>query len=465
MKHLRATVAASVIMLTGFPAAAHAQLIGGAIAAGLAKMTVGQIFDRVNQTVNTVNNDGNGAILHAADQANLLEQNASLVVGGDLTQTFDQLDSNEQTLIVEMEKWRQLAAGAIPAAYNMIDTVNLDTAYNLQALPFTHEPAFFVQSVKGIAVTPKADDYKVTLNALNVGQINGEPADISVAINGKQIDIAPSDQTQLNRAVITIPKAAIAPLFQQSTLASMPLVISVTIHRSEFFNLYHSSKTYTVPVTLILYPALAGTGNLTISYPAFSWVPVGWQDGDIGVPTDDEDGKCDHFETGCGYRHDVQIDVPNSGKPEPIEGDERVDNDPSHPLGVDCVNREAWCPDTFILQAAISNNGARGTVDFVTTSKPVTIKARGFVEQYDRNAVDGISTFPVSLYFNQMTTVAINPANTSEMILTYTSFTGNTSTIDLTNPIDPQGLLTVVNLGKPADSPRNILLTATPPLQ
>jgi hypothetical protein len=69
------------------------------------------------------------------------------------------------------------------------------------------------------------------------------------------------------------------------------LVIRVTITQTGLLQqIFHTSKTYEIPVTLNLHPDLAATISLEAHHPHYDWVPIGQAPGETGAETPNMDG-------------------------------------------------------------------------------------------------------------------------------------------------------------------------------
>jgi hypothetical protein len=436
-----------------------------AVKAALGGVVIDKIFQDADQTIaNAVaqaQNAGNGLLMHAADQASVLEQNAKLVVGDQRQKTFDSLDASEQDLLVEMEQWRRQVGAATNAAYDIVDTVNLDTSYQLSHLPFTHVPDFFVQSVHGVAFLKQPGDYKVTLDALNLGIQSDRKSVVTVVLDQKPLAVATPDQSTLNRAVIAIPNAALAPYFQPDHLATVPMVIKVTMTKrgllSKFVNFRSpSTETYEVPVFLTLYPDLAATVSLEVHHPHYDWVSVGPVPGTNIVQTPNKNG-CKQPLSGCAFAGVVDMTVPSSQNVPPAQGDRRIDS-----FALDCVSRVGQCNFSLVTSTQLTDEGSHATISFLTYSYPVQMRVLATaVSEYRRAAQDDVATYPMGIYFDHSTQVSV-PGDFDLLIAHVTTFTGKHYDFQPDTQPDPTGLVVKSSITPPGSS-RYVVLTANEP--
>jgi hypothetical protein len=272
----------------------------------------------------------------------------------------------------------------------------LDTSYQLQNLPFTNVPEFFVQSVHGVSFLKQPSDYKITLDALNLGIQSDRRSEISVLLDQKPLTITTPDQSALNRAVITLPNSALAPYFQEDHLRTVPLVIRVTMTRIGLLQEFlHNSKTYEIPVTLTLYPNLAATIALEVHYPHYDWVPIGQVPGDISAPTPNKDG-CQHWESGCAFESTVEVKVHSSQTTPPTQGDQRIEA-----YTLECVNGGGPCGCTRAASTNLIEHESHAIIKYQTWSGPVQMQALATaVSEYRRRAQDDTMTLSMNIYFD-----------------------------------------------------------------
>jgi hypothetical protein len=460
--------AAAIISLVvvGTPAFALDVDPANVVKSALGGVLVDKIFSDVDKTIanaiNQVQNAGNGLVMHAANQASVLEQDANLLVGDQRQKTFDQLNASEQNLLVEMEQWRRAVDKATGVAYDIIDTVNLDTSYQLQHLPFTNVPDFFVQSVHGVSFLKQPSDYRVTLNALNLGIQSNRQAQISVLLDQRPLRIITPDQSTLNRAIITIPSAALAPYFQEDHLRTVSLVIRVTMTQTGLLQeILHfgspPSTTHEVPVTLTLYPALAATIALEVHYPHYDWISIGAVPGSPGPPTPDKNG-CRNPASGCAYAGPVELRVRSSQSTPPVQGDQRI-----NAYRLDCMTATSVCNFARVTSSQLIENSSHAIMVYQTWSRPVQMRVLATaVSEYRRRAQDDVVTVPMGVYFDHTTPVS-TPGDFDLLIAHVTTFTGKTYDFSPDTQADPNGLILKSAITPPPALARLVVLTAHAP--
>jgi hypothetical protein len=427
----------------------------------LAGKVVNDIFSGVDQTItnaiNQAQNAGNGLIMHTANQASILEQDAFLLLADQRQKTFEQLGDAEQKLLIEMQQWRLAVDKAVSAAYDIVDTINLDTSFQLANLPFTHVPDFFVQSIHGVSFLKQpAADYKVTLSALNLGIRADRKSEISVLLDNQPVTIITPDQNALNRAVITLPNGALAPYFQQDHLRTVPLIIRITMTRTGWLqNILYHAKTYEIPVTLTLYPELAATIALEVHFPHYDWVPIGQVPGAESAMTEDKDGKC-KGDPACCANGTVELKVRNGLTSPPGPGDQRIDS-----CKLDCTTNPSY--PFYRSSTDLFENNSHAVIHFQTWSGPVKMRVLATsVSEYRRRAEDDKVTLPMNIYFDHTTQVAA-PGDFNALIAHVKTFTGKTYDFLPDTQVDPNGLIVKATITAGPAPTRLVVLTAKEP--
>ncbi len=101
-----------------------------AVVAVLAGNKVSDIVQEMRETgtalLDQANHTGNALIARAANEANVLSRNISLLLQDNLDKTFDELSEERQLLLIEAEKIRQNLKNVGNAAYEVKNTTALD---------------------------------------------------------------------------------------------------------------------------------------------------------------------------------------------------------------------------------------------------------------------------------------------------------------------------------------------------
>ena len=330
----------------------------------------------------------------------------------------------------------------VARTYDLKDTLVIDIAAAEAGLPLTDVPDFFVQSIRNIAFLKRPGDYPISLFARGVDTNSDQKADISVSIDGKPQVLSRIDHVQAGRADIFIPQAALDPLFKRDQLSTVAILISVKLSKRHLFGLYWSEETFSIPLTLTLYPQLAAKIVVKSQAPKYDWVSVEEVASNPVGPTPDLDGCTDLDCRFTGYG-DVRVPGPQSG--DPIPGARRIRD----PYWI-CLTPASYCAFFENSPIVVDMNGTHASGTFQTWSKPTTWQLRGKVDEWRQTAIQTNET-EITLYFDDQSAFEV-PSQTLQISLQVTTFTGRTYTMSLPGS-DPDGI--VVMGSRAAGTPGN----------
>jgi len=429
------TVLAVLVFTLGFSSKSFA-VVGEGLLLG---NKVSEIIQKTRETgadlIDQANHTGNALVARAANEANVLSENLSLLFQDNMDQVFDQLSEEKQLLLIEAEKIRQNITDVGNTAYEIKDTIALDLNALLSKVPFI-EDKFFLQAVRGLSYLPQKSEYVIDI----YGTTLGIQEDVSTNINvinkseGNKVVIqnVRVDQSQQRfKAKIYIPNNELSGLIDDRTLKIVQLDLEFNINRKKRRWLFKRDVTeqVVIPIYISLFPRLAGTIKIESKVPTYDWKQVGSIEESYQTPNRNCRKDCEGEPTRGGNRIDLSV----SGGSQPYKvGYKQLRN-----LKHDCVGGNCGYCDSF--RRAITNYGTKAYATWDTWSTPGTWRLKADVFEYQVIGEKELHTAPVSLYFNKIAEVKV-PKNITYGVVKVKTFTNDKYEIKL-GTSDPKGLI------------------------
>ena len=389
---------------------------------------------------------GNGMITHAGMELDAASRNAVIGMGADLDKQVGNLTQGEQAVILSLQRLQDQGKKLTDGAYNLKDTTVVDLTSWEHNWIFAHTPDFFVQSIRGTALLPQPGDYQVSLIALGLGEASDSKAEITATLNDKAFQFASVDQTsQRGQAILTLPNAAIAPLFAPDKLALANLKITVKLSRKKIFG--WKTHSYDFPVKLLLYPARIATVNVTMTAPDYDWVSIGDTPSQV-VLSPDKNG-CKYCDPSCTAKNSVDTVVPGVHTPLAV-GDERIIS------ATQSCTPNNLCQYVSRQNIAVIDNGARARMTWETCSGPASFQLHGATQQWQLVGSKTTSE-KVALAIDDPQVVQL-PDGVTLIVVEVTSFTKQHYKLILPQN-DPHSIISAQR--QPATA--NLVISAVPP--
>ena len=405
----------------------------------LAGNKVSDIVQDIRETgtalLDQANHTGNALIARAANEANVLSQNLSLLLKENMNKTFDELREERKLVLIEAEKIHQNLQKVGNTAYEIKNTTALDLNALLSKIPFI-EDDFFLQAVRGLSYLPQGSEYVIEVFATTLGIHE----DINTTINvirkdgEKRIPIVNVrvDQSQQRfQAKIYIPNEELSKFVSDTKLKVIDIDLEFNISRKKGWWIFSNDviEHVTIPIYISLFPRLAGVMKIETKVPTYEWKFVGTKEQSYSTPNRHCSKHCRGEPTRGGNRIDLSV----SGGPTPYKVGYRQLRNLKH----DCVGGNCGWSDSF--RKKITNYGTKGYATWDTWSTPGTWRLKADVFEYQVTGEKTILTELKNLYFNKITEVKI-PNNSTYAIVKVKTFTNDVYEIKLGSP-DPKGLI------------------------
>lgn len=321
---MRKEILACLLILLSLPPAAHSSVLSplASVAKDPVKGVIKDLETTAGNLISQGEAAGNGLITHAGMELDAAARSAELGLGADLNKTVEALGTDEQNVLVSLLSMQQQIQTVTNQAYDIRDTTVIDLTSWEHAWIFAHTPDFYVQAIKGTGLLPSAGDYHLTVAAYGFEQSSDTKATLSATLNNAPVTLSEIDfTTERGNAILSIPNAALAPLFSPTDMKLANLSLHVTISRKHLFG--WKSNSYDFPAHLILYPSMAASLILHVKAPVYGWVPVA----DIvsnNIVTQDKNG-CKYCDPSCAANNALTVKVAGAHVPL-VPGDEQVLN-------------------------------------------------------------------------------------------------------------------------------------------
>ena len=430
---------ALMVCLLLFGSTAHAVVGETAVVAVLAGNKVSDIVQDVRETgtalLDQANHTGNALIARAANEANVLSRNLSILLQESLDKTFDDLSEERKILLIEAEKLRQDLKGIGDGAYEIKNTTALDLNALLSKIPFI-EDKFFLQAVRGLSYLPQKSEYVIEVYATTLGI----QEDVSTKIilekvaDGKNTPIEKIrvDQSQQRfLARIHIPNDELSGFVQDKKLNVVELKMEFNVTRKKGWWIFSKEvvEKIDIPIYLSLFPRLAGVMTIETKVPTYDWKHVGSTERSYSTPNRHCEDDCEKEPTRGGNRIDLSV----SGGPAPYKVGYRQLRNLRH----DCVGGNCGWSDSF--RKAITTYGTKAYATWHTWSTSGTWRLKADVYEYQVTGEKAVPAKSVELYFNKIAELKI-PNNATYSLVKIKTFTNDEYEIKLGSP-DPNGLV------------------------
>jgi hypothetical protein len=265
----------AIIPLTGgLPHAALAQNpLGVAVSGLVAKDVINDASKAADDAIGHAQMAGSALISQGASQLAVLEQNAGLIMAGDLDKFGRDLSVDEENLLGQVYSLTQQVKAAKDGAYKLKDSTAIDVASLTGALPFVKVP-YFIQRIDGLAHVNSDSDYHMDVAAYGITPgTEGSASEVTV-INASTKTIIPTtvSVTHKGEAQVIFANATLASMFDSKKVVVLPVILTVTVVDTKGFIIHWHKKTQiTAKVALSLFPKVAGTVTVTAFIPQYAW--------------------------------------------------------------------------------------------------------------------------------------------------------------------------------------------------
>ena len=102
---------------------------------------------------------------------------------------------------------------------------------------FAHAPDFLLKSIQGTALLPQPGDYQSTTTAVRAKEfaLTDLSRRLTATLDGKPLQLSEVDQVSKDAsAILSIPNAALAPLFAADALKVVTVTLDVAVTRKHF---------------------------------------------------------------------------------------------------------------------------------------------------------------------------------------------------------------------------------------
>lgn len=392
-----------------------------------AKDVVQEAQDASVNVLQDARNEGSALAVKAANEAQVAANNVLLSFGGDINKKFEDLSAAEQTALAGLAQLTNQVKQIQGQAWQFKDSLTVDVRDIFGNLLFSHLD-YFVERVDGITLLKREDSYRISILGIGFGpdseKRHGKIE--SVTLNGHAIPFT----TETNHADVTTMVFSahdLNPYFIKEKAPTRAKLVVNTVVSTKGMLWGWNDKSFTLPLTIALFPDFAG--HIVVHYTASKkdWVPApeGTKVFSTGTPNYD----------GAGSHH--------KWVPEPaitLPDDERFVT----PFIVEANGPMQVFSDTS-ARPTIADGGRTLNFGFWAWGPPFTITYGAHVEKLVDKDVNG--TVETDLSFSQSATVQV-PANT-----TFWKISGETSSkqvIDLVSG-GSSPYLVLINVSQTAD--------------
>ena len=258
------------------PGAASAQFAPLTIAGGgiVASKLIDQLESTANQIVDRGAQHGDALLSKIGNEMRVATRNLEIAIGDQRDKTLKDLSPSFQTITDEMNGLIEAANNAPNRATTIAEVANLNLLEFTNRLPFlTKKVDFWVSSIVGLSQVHGSGDYKLTVRGIGFGFApNNEVRSLKVSINGKDLPAGTITPRNGSETQVVVGNDVLEGLFKDDALAQIPMILTSEITKPRecwycFLFGGDETKTYSVPLKLVLLPKVAGvvTGFETVT--------------------------------------------------------------------------------------------------------------------------------------------------------------------------------------------------------
>ncbi|HVU95538.1 MAG TPA: hypothetical protein VHE34_09950 [Puia sp.] len=312
-----------------------------------------------------------------ANEMNVAVANADLLMEKDLNNLVSKLSDQNSRILISIAQLNKTAQETVKAAYNLKDATVLDLRKILGDYLPLGKSYFYVQRVDGITQLFSAqNDNKFSIAGIGFGFDSEKFKSRIISID----QMKPTDFTETkndaNLSGLVIKRERISALIQNPIkIAQIKLNITIQIRRQTGL-IIHSweTKTFTLPITLSIVPAVLPDLKVKYSMPKYDWVTVPGQDpisySHTTADHDQHDQRHDNIHT---FTEDDVRTIPNNFR--------YVNPRPTSPASGN------GCPWTHLEFIHIEEGGTKIHAQFSTWGLPCAYNFGATVQQYQQVGV------------------------------------------------------------------------------
>jgi hypothetical protein len=249
--------------------------VGGLIAGKVGSDLITEARQTAQTLIGQAEASGNALILRNANELNVLAQNASLLVGEQLTKTTDSMSIQNRALMETLATATRTASQtAATATYALRDAVALDLKGTIAGTGFGEQ--FYVQRIGGLIQMQKDADYQVSITGLGLGiPTDKRKSEVRFLIDGQAVAGVKQSRNDAYTTSFVIPNAALAPRFAAKRMNVLAATFDIDYeYKSGVVFSKWQKLQQRVPVRIGLMPLYAGTITVRATGSTIDWVKV-----------------------------------------------------------------------------------------------------------------------------------------------------------------------------------------------
>jgi hypothetical protein len=214
---------------------------------------------------------GNALLITAGNEMNVQADNTARLVGSEISRRISEMDARFRPSLASLNELLEHSKRLTDTAYKFKDAAVLDLRAIVATWPVVGEH-FFVQSIEGVTQVRRPEaDYKIAISGTGLGiPAANLSSTVSLALNGAVLNVEP-ERTDAYTARFTIPNKALAALFRERSLSTVPATFEIVQTVVPWYRMGKKTYKYSVPLKLALVPYFAGSARVTTKFDQYDW--------------------------------------------------------------------------------------------------------------------------------------------------------------------------------------------------